>query len=309
MAKAGPQQRGRLRRGRVRQLRRRDRRPAGPVRGERDRARGGQERRAVPGEEARHDRPDARGARRSRRRVDWGFYSTPQKHLLDRKMPVPRGKVVGGSSSINGMVYVRGNRANYDSWAAEGNTGWDADEVNAAYKRMEDFEDGENDYRGAGGPIRITRNKTPQEGIAAVHPGDRRHPRRQGPRRLQRRVAGGRQPDAAERRRRPALQRLARLHPPPRRRRRCSCRPRCWSPGSSSRTAAPPASRSPTRTGRRRHRPRRQGGHPLGRLRRLGAAPDALRHRPRPAPARPRHRRASRTCRSATTCTTTCSTR
>ena len=96
--------------------------------------------------------------------VDWGFYSTPQKHILDRKMPVPRGKVVGGSSSINGMVYVRGNRANFDSWAAEGNTGWDADSVNAAYKRMEDFEDGEDAYRGAGGPIRVTRNKFPQEG-------------------------------------------------------------------------------------------------------------------------------------------------
>ena len=97
-------------------------------------------------------------------RVDWGLYSTPQKHLLDRKMPVPRGKVVGGSSSINGMVYVRGNRANYDSWAAEGCTGWDADSVNTAYKRMEDFEDGENAWRGAGGPIRVTRNKFPQEG-------------------------------------------------------------------------------------------------------------------------------------------------
>ena len=97
-------------------------------------------------------------------KVDWGYYSTPQEHLLNRRMPVPRGKVVGGSSSINGMVYVRGNRANYDSWAAEGNTGWDADSVNAAYKRMEDFEDGANDFRGAGGPIKITRNKTPQEG-------------------------------------------------------------------------------------------------------------------------------------------------
>ena len=97
-------------------------------------------------------------------KVDWGLYSTPQKHLLDRKMPVPRGKVVGGSSSINGMVYVRGNRANYDSWAAEGNIGWSADDVNAAYQRMEDFEDGASDYRGAGGPIRITRNKAPQEG-------------------------------------------------------------------------------------------------------------------------------------------------
>jgi choline dehydrogenase len=98
-----------------------------------------------------------------KRLVDWGYYSVPQKHVLDRRMPVPRGKVVGGSSSINGMVYVRGNRANFDSWAAEGNTGWDADSVNAAYKRMEDFEDGENEFRGAGGPIRITRSTTPQE--------------------------------------------------------------------------------------------------------------------------------------------------
>jgi choline dehydrogenase len=96
--------------------------------------------------------------------VDWGYYSTPQKHLLERRMPAPRGKVVGGSSSVNGMVYVRGNRANYDSWAAEGNVGWDADSVNAAYQRMEDFEDGADDFRGAGGPIRITRNKFPQEG-------------------------------------------------------------------------------------------------------------------------------------------------
>ncbi|MBB4682893.1 GMC family oxidoreductase [Amycolatopsis jiangsuensis] len=96
--------------------------------------------------------------------VDWGYYSVEQKHVLDRRMPVPRGKVVGGSSSVNGMVYVRGNRANYDSWAAQGNTGWDAESVNTAYKRMEDFEDGESAFRGAGGPIRITRNKIPQEG-------------------------------------------------------------------------------------------------------------------------------------------------
>ncbi|MEZ0578228.1 GMC family oxidoreductase [Nocardioides sp. MH1] len=97
---------------------------------------------------------------------DWGYYSVPQDGLDGRKMPTPRGKVLGGSSSVNGMVYVRGNRANYDSWAAEGNTGWSADEVNEAFKRYEDFEDGENDYRGAGGPIRITRNKTPQEATA-----------------------------------------------------------------------------------------------------------------------------------------------
>ena len=100
---------------------------------------------------------------RLKARVDWGLYSTPQKHLLDRRMPVPRGKVVGGSSSINGMVYVRGTRANYDAWAAEGCAGWSADEVNTAYRRMEDFEDGANQWRGAGGPIKVTRNAAPQE--------------------------------------------------------------------------------------------------------------------------------------------------
>jgi choline dehydrogenase len=94
---------------------------------------------------------------------DWGYYSVPQEGLDGRRMPTPRGKVLGGSSSVNGMVYVRGNRANYDSWAAEGNTGWSADEVNDAFKRYEDFEDGANDYRGAGGPIKVTRNKHPQE--------------------------------------------------------------------------------------------------------------------------------------------------
>ncbi|HJQ06998.1 MAG TPA: GMC family oxidoreductase N-terminal domain-containing protein [Nocardioides sp.] len=94
---------------------------------------------------------------------DWGYRSVPQPGLDGRRMPAPRGKVMGGSSSVNGMVYVRGNRANYDSWAAEGNAGWSADEVNGAFKRYEDFEDGENEYRGAGGPIKITRNKTPQD--------------------------------------------------------------------------------------------------------------------------------------------------
>ncbi len=97
------------------------------------------------------------------RLFDWGYRSVPQPGLDGRRMPAPRGKVGGGSSSVNGMVYVRGNRANYDSWAAEGNTGWSADEVNKAFKRYEDFEDGENEFRGAGGPIKITRNKTPQE--------------------------------------------------------------------------------------------------------------------------------------------------
>ena len=95
--------------------------------------------------------------------VDWGFHTVPQTHALNREIPQPRGKVLGGSSSINGVIWVRGNRANYDAWAAEGNVGWDADSVNAAYRRVEDFEDGGSDYRGAGGPIKVTRHSQPSE--------------------------------------------------------------------------------------------------------------------------------------------------
>ena len=95
--------------------------------------------------------------------VDWGYHTVPQANARNRELPQPRGKVLGGSSSINGLLWVRGNRANYDSWAAEGNAGWDADSVNAIYKKIEDFEDGANDFRGAGGPVRVTRHTQPTE--------------------------------------------------------------------------------------------------------------------------------------------------
>ena len=62
---------------------------------------------------------------RLKARVCWKQYSVPQKFANDRTIPVPRGKVLGGSSSINGMLFVRGNKANYQSWAAEGCGGWE----------------------------------------------------------------------------------------------------------------------------------------------------------------------------------------
>ena len=55
--------------------------------------------------------------------VDYGFHSTPQKHMNDRELFLPRGKVLGGSSSINAMIYIRGNQKDYDEWAALGNRG------------------------------------------------------------------------------------------------------------------------------------------------------------------------------------------
>jgi choline dehydrogenase len=95
--------------------------------------------------------------------VDWGYHTVPQANARTRELPQPRGKVLGGSSSINGLLWVRGNRANYDAWATESNADWNADAVNAVYQKIEDFEDGADAYRGAGGPIKVTRHNQPTE--------------------------------------------------------------------------------------------------------------------------------------------------
>src|SRR5258708_16917464 len=83
-----------------------------------------------------------------KKRFDWGYYTVPQQHAAKRKIPTVRGKVLGGSSSINGMLFVRGNRANYDGWAADGCAGWSYDEVLPAFKRLEDSEAAPTPYRG-----------------------------------------------------------------------------------------------------------------------------------------------------------------
>lgn len=90
-------------------------------------------------------------------RLCWKQYSVPQQHAAGRRIPMTRGKVLGGSSSVNGMVFVRGNKANYDGWAAEGCEGWSFEEVLPAFKLMEDWEGGSSRLRGARGPIAVTR--------------------------------------------------------------------------------------------------------------------------------------------------------
>lgn len=94
-----------------------------------------------------------------KKQVTWKQYSTPQKHAHEREIPMTRGKVLGGSSSVNGMLFVRGNKDNYDSWAAEGCEGWSYQDVLPAFKRLENWEEGASDVRGAGGPIEVTRQK------------------------------------------------------------------------------------------------------------------------------------------------------
>jgi choline dehydrogenase len=92
---------------------------------------------------------------------DWGYQSEPEPHLDGRRLATPRGKVVGGSSSINGMVYVRGHARDYDTWAEMGADGWSYADVLPYFKRMETWHDGghggDPDWRGTDGPLHVTR--------------------------------------------------------------------------------------------------------------------------------------------------------
>jgi choline dehydrogenase len=88
---------------------------------------------------------------------DWGYRSAPQKHLNDRVLHLPRGKVLGGSSSINGMVYCRGVPGDYDEWSRLGNAGWSFAEVLPYFQRAETHELGESEYHGGSGPLRVGR--------------------------------------------------------------------------------------------------------------------------------------------------------
>jgi choline dehydrogenase len=94
-------------------------------------------------------------------RYDWGYRSEPEPHLGGRQLACPRGKVIGGSSSINGMVYVRGHARDYDHWAEMGADGWSYADVLPYFRRMEHWHDGghggDPDWRGRDGPLHVTR--------------------------------------------------------------------------------------------------------------------------------------------------------
>lgn len=92
-------------------------------------------------------------------RYDWGFATQPEPHLGGRRLATPRGKVLGGSSSINGMVFVRGHRKDYDHWRDSGATGWGYDDVLPYFKRMETWHGGASEWRGTDGPLHVTRGK------------------------------------------------------------------------------------------------------------------------------------------------------
>ncbi len=94
-------------------------------------------------------------------RYDWGYETEPEPHLNNRRLACPRGKVIGGSSSINGMVYVRGHALDFDHWAEQGASGWGYADVLPYYKRMENWHPqghgGDPAWRGTDGPLHVQR--------------------------------------------------------------------------------------------------------------------------------------------------------
>ena len=87
--------------------------------------------------------------------VDWNYSTEPEPHLNGRQLYWPRGKMLGGSSSINAMIYIRGNALDYDRWESLGNPGWGFAEVLPYFKKSENQERGSSAYHGTGGPLNI----------------------------------------------------------------------------------------------------------------------------------------------------------
>jgi choline dehydrogenase len=93
--------------------------------------------------------------------VNWLYEGEPEAAIGNRRISQPRGKVLGGSSSINGLVYIRGQREDYDTWRAQGNEGWGFDEVLPYFRKAEDQQHGASEYHGAGGPLQVSDHSEP----------------------------------------------------------------------------------------------------------------------------------------------------
>jgi choline dehydrogenase len=99
--------------------------------------------------------------------VDWDYATAPEEGCGGRMMFLPRGRTLGGSSSINAMIYIRGHRADYDAWRDAGHAGWGYDDMLPYFKRSEDNERGASEFHGAGGPLTVSESRSKNELCAA----------------------------------------------------------------------------------------------------------------------------------------------
>ncbi len=236
-------------------------------------------------------------------RVNWMFDSEPEPNLNNRMMYQPRGKVLGGTSSINGMIYMRGNHADYDEWRQRGCEGWDFESVLPYFRKAEDNERGASEFHGTGGPLRVS-NQPYEWEIgklllqACIEAGIPPNPDFNG---AQQEGCGyyqttTKQPPSLEHRcglSATGAQAAQPRHPDPR-----PCHARADRERPRRRRRIPHAARAANRAGERR-------GDRLRRRLRLAAASAAVRHRTGAASAGHGHRRCCTTCpASAPTCTT-----
>src|SRR4051812_21704727 len=99
--------------------------------------------------------------------ANWLYSAEPEANTDGRRIPVPRGKLLGGSSAINGMAFVRGQSQDFDTWAQMGNQGWSYADVLPLFRRMETYDGGDDTFRGRDGPLRVT-NPEPRDPIFAA---------------------------------------------------------------------------------------------------------------------------------------------
>jgi choline dehydrogenase len=98
---------------------------------------------------------------------DWAYLTEPQEHSHKAQVAWPRGKVLGGSSCLNGMIYIRGAREDFDNWAYNGAAGWSYADVLPYFRKSEDFEDGPSEFHGTDGPLPVARNHDPNPATIA----------------------------------------------------------------------------------------------------------------------------------------------
>ena len=100
-------------------------------------------------------------------RTDWCYKTQPDEHLAARSIHYARGRVLGGCSSINAMIYMRGQKGDYDYWASLGNAGWSWDEVLPLFKKVEDYQHGADEFHGVGGELRVEEGRVRWEILEA----------------------------------------------------------------------------------------------------------------------------------------------
>jgi len=100
---------------------------------------------------------------------DWAYYTEPEGQLGNRSLYWPRGKVLGGSSSLNAMIYIRGHRSDYDQWRDLGNSGWGYSDVLQYFKKAENNQNGASEYHGASGPLHVSNRSKRAARLVASH--------------------------------------------------------------------------------------------------------------------------------------------